>query len=186
VRFANLPAGAVALLMLAVTPGAYAKLVPEAENFATCFFLADWTLAAGEALRAGVAKERHLSAGEQGAPGGGEARRAAVEAVYRDRPGAGELSEYIAAKLGACLRERGARMGDFQAKACYDPTLWAGTFFASRRRGVALERLIEGYGGSGAAFGGVALAPLAEAVYRAQKPEIEFRRDLFLECVIGR
>jgi hypothetical protein len=178
-------AGTVALLALAIAPCTQAKLLPQAENFAACFLLADWTLEAGEALRAGVTKERHLSAGEQGAPARGEERRAAVEAVYRDRPGAGELSEYIAARLGACLRGRGARMGDSLAKACYDQTLWAGTFFASKRRGVALERLIEGYGGSGAAFGGVALAPLAEAVYRTDKPEFEFRRDLFLECVSG-
>lgn len=172
----------VALLALAFAPAACAKLFPQAESLAACFQLADWTLEAGEALSAGLAKERHMSAADQGAPDTREARRAAIEAVYRDRPR--YLSDYIAAKLGVCLRERGAQIGDLVAKACYDQTLWAGTFFASKRRGIALERLIEGYGRE-AAFGGVALAPLAGAVYRTQKPEIEFRRDLFLECVIG-
>jgi hypothetical protein len=181
-RLARPVAGTAALLALLLAPLACAKLLPQAETLAACFQLADWTLEAGEALSAGVAKERHMGAAEQEAPGPRETRRAAIEAVYRDRPR--YLSDYIAAKLGACLRERGAQIGDLTAKACYDQTLWAGTFFASRRRGVALERLIEGYGGSGAAFGGVALAPLAEAVYRTDKPELEFRRDLFLECVM--
>lgn len=171
----------VAVLAFAFPLGASGKLLPDAEKLAACFLLADWTLQAGEALRVGVPKERHLIAGKGNASAGHEERRAAIEAVYRDRPG--DLSDYIAAKLGACLRERGAEVGDLLGKACYDQTLWAGTFFASKRHGVTLQRLIEGYG-RGTVFAGVPLAPLAEAVYRSEKPEFEFRRDLFVDCLI--
>lgn len=167
-----------AALVLAFAPGAYGKLLPGAEAQAACFQLADWTLQSGEALRAGVPKEQHQSAGERDASSRREERRAAIEAVYRDRPG--DLSDYIAAKLGGCLRVRGADVGDLMAKACYDQTLWAGTFFESRRRGIALERLLEGYGRD-AVFSG---ARLAEAVYGTDKSELEFRRDLFVDCVI--
>lgn len=169
-----------AALVLAFAPGAYGKVLPGAEAQAACFQLADWTLHSGEALRAGVPKEQHLIAGERDASSRREERRAAIEAVYRDRPG--DLSDYITAKLGACLRVRGADVGDFTAKACYDQTLWAGTFFASRRRGVALDRLLGGYGRD-AVFGGLRLAGLAEAVYGTDKSELEFRRDLFVDCV---
>jgi hypothetical protein len=138
-----------------------------------CFMVADWTLQAGEALRAGVPMREHLGTAEQP-----DERRVATEAVYRNRPG--DLSDYLAARLGACLRERGSQAGDRFAKACYDQTLWAGSFFASRRRGESLDRLVEGYERMG-----LPLAALAEAVYRSQKPEPEFRRDLFLECLGG-
>ncbi len=164
------------LLALALAlPGApAAKLLPEAERLAECLNLADWTLGAGEALRGGVPKAEHSRARSEEAAAQREARRAAIDAVYDDRPG--DLSDYIAAKLGACLRERGVDLGDRSAKACYDDTLWAGMFFASKRRGVALERLIEGYRST-------PFAGLAEAVYRSQQPEAHFRRDLFLGCV---
>jgi hypothetical protein len=150
--------------VLAWSSMTFAKLLPQAE----CLVQADWTLQAGEALRAGISKEQHLAA-EESAP----QRSAVVEEVYRARPG--DLSDYIAASLGACLRSRGAEIGDGFAKACYDQTLWAGMFFASKRRGDSLERLSQTYGG--------ALAELAEAVYRSQLPELQFRQDLFADCL---
>lgn len=171
----------IAAVVLALAPAAYAKLLPDAAGPAACFLLADWTLQAGEARRAGVPLEQHLLAAERDPSGPHGERQAAIESVYRDQPG--DLSDYIAARLGACLRRQGADLGNLAAKACYDPTLWAGTFFASRRRGYALERLIEGYGRE-AVFGGVRLAALAQAVYGTDKSELEFRRDLFVDCVI--
>jgi hypothetical protein len=156
----------VAVLLVAFPLAASGKLLPEAAKFSECLLVADWTLDAGEALRGGISQERHVAAHENEVP----ARRATIEAVYRDRPR--ELSDYIAAKLGSCLRARGADAGDLFAKACYDQTLWARMLFASKRRGVSLERLMEG-----------PLAPLAEAVYRSDLPEAEFRRDLLLDCL---
>lgn len=156
----------IAALLFAAPVAAAGKMLPEAASLAECLLLADWTLAAGEALRAGVSEEQHLAAQADA----GSARRAAVEAVYRDRPR--DLSDYIAAKLGPCLRSRGAPVGDLFAKGCYDQTLWAGMFFASKRRGVSLERLMQG-----------PLAELAEAVYRSDSPELEFRRDVLVDCL---
>jgi hypothetical protein len=123
----------------------------------------DWALQAGEAPRAGVSKERHFVLQVDEA-------RATIEEVYRDRPR--DLSDYIAAKLGPCLRERGARAGDVFAKGCCDLTLWAGMLFASKRRGVPLKRLMEG-----------PLPQLAEAVYRSEGTEAEFREDLLADCL---
>jgi hypothetical protein len=128
-----------------------------------------------------VPKEKHLGAAAREASGHDAERRAAIEAVYGDRPG--DLSDYIARKLGACLRAGGVDLGDVAAKACYDQTLWARTFFLSRRRGEPLERLVEGYGPD-AVSGGVRLASLVQAVYGTQKTEREFRRDLFVDCVL--
>ncbi len=167
-------------LALAAPGAAAAKILPEAERLAECLSLADWTLAAGEARRADVSKEEHANAAPAEATPQRAARLAAIEAVYRDRPG--DLSDYIAAKLGACLRQGGHDLSDLAAKGCYDQTLWAGMFFASKRRGVALERLIEGYRGAG--DGAAPLAGLAAAVYRSPQPEADFRRELFLGCVI--
>ena len=147
-----------------------AKLLPEAETLTECLRLADWTLQAGQALRAGVAMNQHLGADELPAPAGSDERRAAVEAVYRDRPA--DLSDYIAVRLGRCLRGRGTNASDRFAKACYDQTLWAATLFAYKRQGVALERVLSG-----------PMPALAEAVYRSEQPEAEFRRDLLLECL---
>jgi hypothetical protein len=163
------------VLTLAAPGAGVAKLLPEAEKLAECFSLADWTLAAGEALRAGASKEEHSIAPAHEAASQRKARRAAIEAVDRDRPR--DLSDYIAAKLGACLRERGVDSGELSAKACYDQTLWAGMLFASKRRGVALEQLIRAYDAA------PPLAGLAEEVYRTHQPEADFRRDLFLACV---
>jgi hypothetical protein len=67
--------------------------------------------------------------------------------VYRDRPR--DLSDPIAAKLGPCLRERGADVG-----------------------GVTLERLMQG-----------PLPELAEAVYRSESSETEFRQQLLVDCL---
>jgi hypothetical protein len=156
--------GVLAILAFAFPVMAYAQGLPQAE----CLIAADWRLQAGEALRAGISKERHLAAQENVSQ-----RRAIVEEVYRAGPS--DLSDYIAARLGACLRSRGAEIGDRVAKACYDQTLWAGMFFGSKRRGDSLERLSQFYGG--------ALAELAEAVYRSQLPELQFRQDLFADCL---
>jgi hypothetical protein len=156
----------VAVLLVAFPLGASGKLLPEADRFAQCLLVADWTLEAGEALRGGISQERHVAAQENAVA----ARRAAIEAVYRDRPR--DLSDYIAAKLGACLRARGVDAGDLFAKACYDETLWARMLFASKRRGVELERLMKG-----------PLPQLAEAVYSSDVPEAEFRRDLLFNCL---
>lgn len=154
----------IALVLLLTFPlAAFGKLLPEAEKIAECLRVADWTLEAGEALRAGISKERHLALQADEA-------RATIEEVYRDRPR--DLSDYIAAKLGSCLRERGAQVGDLFAKACYDQTLWAGMLFASKRRGVRPERLMEG-----------PLVELAEAVYRTQSSETEFRQNLLVDCL---
>ncbi len=173
----------IPVIALAIAPAAHGKLLPDAETLAACFALADWTLHAGEALRKGVSEKQHLRAEEQEAGSPLEKRRAAIGAVYRDRPG--DLSDYIAAKLGACLRATGADMGDLMAKGCYDRTLWAGTFFASRRRGDPLERLVEWYGRD-AAYGGAHLASIARAVYSTDKSEPVFRRDQFADCVLAR
>jgi hypothetical protein len=154
----------LATVALAFPVMACAKVLPHGE----CLVAADWTLQAGEALRAGISKEQHLAA-QESAP----QRRAVVEEVYRARPS--DLSDYIAARLVACLRSRGAEIGERRAKACYDQTLWAGMFFASKRRGHSLERLSQFYGG--------ALAELAEAVYRSQLPELQFRQELFADCL---
>jgi hypothetical protein len=70
------------------------------------------------------------------------------------------------------LRERGADVGDLSAKACYDGTLWARMLFASKRRGVTLERLMQG-----------PLPELAEAVYRSESSETEFRQQLLVDCL---
>lgn len=160
-----------ATLLVAISLLASGKTLPEGRVRARCFQLADWTLQAGEAMRAGKALAPHLAEGEDT----DSARREAAEAVYRDRPR--DLSDYIESRLGACLRAGGAALGARAAKACYDRTLWAGTLFTSRRQGVPLERLLEGY-----ARAGMPLAELAEAVYRTEKSEPDFRRDLFLDC----
>ena len=81
---------------------------------------------------------------------------------------AGEGNERIRSKLEDCLPVSGAM-------ACYEETLWAASFFASRRGGVSLERAVRGYP---APFEG-----LIEAVYRSDKEEEAFRRDWFVDCV---
>ena len=97
----------------------------------------------------------------------------ADETLQAGKAPAGQLSDHIAAQLGVCLRERGADVGDLFAKACYDTTLWAGTFFSLKRRGVTLERAMKG----------VPFPELAGAVYHSDRPEPEFRRDLLLDCL---
>jgi len=84
---------------------------------------------------------------------------------------AGDGNEAIRARLEACLPLPGAM-------ACYEETLWAASFFASRRGGLALERAQRGYP---SAFEG-----LIEEVYRSDKEEDAFRRDLFLACIGNR
>jgi hypothetical protein len=59
--------------------------------------------------------------------------------------------------------------------SCYEQTLWAVSFFASKRSGVALERAQRGYP--------AAFAILIDEVYRSEKAEDAFRRDWFLDCI---
>jgi hypothetical protein len=81
---------------------------------------------------------------------------------------AGDGNEAIRARLEQCLPVPGAM-------SCYEETLWAASFYASKRGGVALERAQRGYP---SAFRG-----LIEEVYRSDKAEDAFRRDWFLDCV---
>ena len=81
---------------------------------------------------------------------------------------AGHGNEAIRAGLEACLPVPGAM-------SCYEETLWASSFFASRRAGVALERARRGYP--------AAFDTLIEEVYRSEKEEDAFRRDWFLDCI---
>jgi hypothetical protein len=81
---------------------------------------------------------------------------------------AGGRNEAIRARLEACLPDVP------NAMACYEQTLWAASFFASKRGGVALERALRGYP---APFEG-----LIEEVYRSDKDEYAFRRDWFADC----
>jgi hypothetical protein len=80
----------------------------------------------------------------------------------------GEGNERIRAGLEECLPVPGAM-------ACYEETLWAASFYASRRAGVSLERAMRGYP---APFEG-----LIAAVYHSDKEEQAFRRDWFVDCV---
>jgi hypothetical protein len=82
---------------------------------------------------------------------------------------AGEGNEAIRARLEECLPG---------AMPCYEETLWAASFFASKRRGVTLERAQRGYP---AAFEG-----LIDEVYRSDKAEDAFRRDWFVDCIGNR
>jgi hypothetical protein len=157
---------------------AFGKLLPETRKLQACFRLADWTLAAGEALRAGLPQVQHLAAHADEPPAERAGREEASRAVYRDRPG--DLSDYIAARLSACLREYGVAASDRFAKACYDRTLWAGMLFASKRRGDDLERLIQGYERAG-----IPISELARTVYGTARPEAEFRAELFADCIGG-
>jgi hypothetical protein len=85
---------------------------------------------------------------------------------------AGEGNEAIRARLDACLPGIG------NAMSCYEETLWATAFFASKRGGVALERAQRGYP--------AVFAPLIDEVYRSEKDEQAFRRDWFIDCVGNR
>lgn len=89
---------------------------------------------------------------------------AAADEVLR----AGGKNDAIRARLEACLPAAGAM-------ACYEETLWAASFFASKRGGVSFERALRGYP---APFEG-----LIEAVYTSDKDEEAFRRDWFVDCV---
>jgi hypothetical protein len=81
---------------------------------------------------------------------------------------AGEGNEAIRARLEECLPNPGAM-------SCYEETLWAASFFASKRGGVALERAQRGYPAT--------FATLIDEVYRSDKEEHTFRRDWFVDCV---
>jgi hypothetical protein len=80
----------------------------------------------------------------------------------------GGNNEAIRARLEACLPEVP------NAMACYEQTLWAASFFASKRGGVRLERALRGYPAP--------FEALIEAVYRSDKDEYAFRRDWFIDC----
>ena len=82
---------------------------------------------------------------------------------------AGERNEAIRTRLEACLP------GIENAMACYEETLWATAFFASKRGGVALERAQRGYP--------AVFATLIDEVYRSEKEEDAFRRDWFIKCI---
>jgi hypothetical protein len=84
---------------------------------------------------------------------------------------AGEGNEAIRARLEECLPTPGAM-------SCYEETLWAASFFASKRGGVALERAQRGYPAT--------FATLIDEVYRSDKEEHTFRRDWFIDCVGNR
>ena len=90
--------------------------------------------------------------------------------VADDALRAGERNEGIRARLEQCLPAT-------RAMACYEQTLWMSSFFASKSRGVSLERALRGYPAS---FEGL----IAE-VYSSDKDEYAFRRDWFLECIEG-
>jgi hypothetical protein len=79
---------------------------------------------------------------------------------------AGGNNEAIRARLEECLPG---------AMPCYEETLWAASFFASRRAGVSLERAQRGYP--------AAFEALIDEVYRSDKDEDAFRRDWFLDCI---
>jgi len=79
---------------------------------------------------------------------------------------AGEGNEAIRARLEECLP------GEMP---CYEQTLWAASFFASKRNGVALERALRGYP--------AAFAELIAEVYASDKDEDAFRRGWFLGCI---
>jgi hypothetical protein len=82
------------------------------------------------------------------------------------RSGAG--NEAIRTRLEKCLPIPGAM-------SCYEETLWAASFFASKRRGVTLERAQRGYPS--------AFEALIDEVYRSEKEEDAFRRDWFVDCI---
>jgi hypothetical protein len=82
---------------------------------------------------------------------------------------AGKGNEAIRTRLEACLP------GIPNAMSCYEETLWAASFFASKRGGVALERAQRGYP--------AAFATLIDEVYRSDKEEPAFRRDWFRDCI---
>jgi hypothetical protein len=84
---------------------------------------------------------------------------------------AGHGNEAIRARLEACLPVPGAM-------SCYEATLWATAFFASKRGGAALERAQRGYP--------AVFAALIDEVYRSDKEEDAFRRDWFIECIGNR
>jgi hypothetical protein len=84
---------------------------------------------------------------------------------------AGEGNEAIRARLEECLPIPGVM-------SCYEETLWAASFFASKRGGIALERAQRGYP--------AVFAPLIDEVYRSEKDEYAFRRDWFVDCVGNR
>jgi hypothetical protein len=79
---------------------------------------------------------------------------------------AGQGNEAIRARLEECLPG---------AMPCYEETLWAASFFASKRAGVSLERAHRGYPS--------AFEALIDEVYRSDKEEDAFRRDWFLDCI---
>jgi hypothetical protein len=79
---------------------------------------------------------------------------------------AGGNNEAIRARLEECLPG---------AMSCYEETLWASAFFASKRRGLPVERTRRGYP--------AAFETLIDEVYRSDKEEDAFRRDWFLDCI---
>lgn len=135
---------------------------------ALCFATADSAMKAGEGLRAGKTREQQLAAAVD------ERERAAIEDLHRDRPE--WLNDYVVGKLDACLRASAVGVEPARAAGCYDQTLWASALFASKRRGVTLERMRAGYPKS--------LAGMIDAVYAADQSEGEFRRDWFVDCLI--
>jgi hypothetical protein len=76
----------------------------------------------------------------------------------------------IRARLEACLPDVP------NAMSCYEQTLWAASFFASKRGGVGLERALRGYPAP--------FEPLIGEVYRSDKDEYAFRRDWFIDCTL--
>jgi hypothetical protein len=89
---------------------------------------------------------------------------------------AGGSNEAIRTRLEGCLADSPAHRASATAMACYEQTLWAASFFASRRRGVTLERARNGYPKD--------FEALLEEVYRSDKEEANFRRDWFVDCVL--
>jgi hypothetical protein len=79
---------------------------------------------------------------------------------------AGERNEAIRARLEQCLPN---------SMPCFEETLWVTAFFASKRAGMSLERTLRGYPAE--------FAPLIVDVYRSDKDETLFRRDLFVDCI---
>jgi hypothetical protein len=84
---------------------------------------------------------------------------------------AGEGNEAIRTRLEQCLPIP-------DAMPCYEQTLWAASFFASKRAGIALERAQRGYP--------AAFQDLIEEVYRSVKDEDAFRREWFVDCIGNR
>lgn len=89
---------------------------------------------------------------------------------------ASEGNQAIRARLEGCLADSAAHPASATAMACYEQTLWVASFFASKRRGVTLERAQRGYPRG--------FETLLEEVYRSEKAEADFRRDWFVDCAL--